>query len=257
MHEIEILGHTAVHGPDRTVREPYFPGCKPRQVLELLALGRGSPVPKAMIAERMWDGLPPTTWRATLESYVGLLRRTLQPGVPGRQTIVRTVASGYLLDLARARIDLMQWEGLAADAAGATQDELALPLSERAVDAAEKPLLASEPYAAWAAQARRRHDGLVHAAAVRGATAALRLDEPARAVPLARRATRIEPMGELGQQLLIAALGRAGRRADAVQAFHAYRATLLGTLGVEPDPVTCASFERILRAQPAGSAADR
>ncbi len=44
MYAVDLFGHTVVRTPDRTLRTAEFPGVKPRQILELLALGRGEPV---------------------------------------------------------------------------------------------------------------------------------------------------------------------------------------------------------------------
>ena len=87
---VRLFGHTTVHTPDRTLRASDFMGVKPRQILELIALGRGEPVRKTAIAEQIWAGRPPRRWQVTLESYVALLRRAIQPGVPGRATVLST-----------------------------------------------------------------------------------------------------------------------------------------------------------------------
>src|SRR4051794_29625158 len=70
---VHLFGHTAVRTPARTLRASDFAGVKPRQILELIALGRGEPVRKAVIAEHIWSGRPPRRWQVTLESYVALL----------------------------------------------------------------------------------------------------------------------------------------------------------------------------------------
>ena len=38
---VHLFGHTTVSTPDRTLRASDFTGVKPRQILELVALGRG------------------------------------------------------------------------------------------------------------------------------------------------------------------------------------------------------------------------
>jgi DNA-binding SARP family transcriptional activator len=73
---------------------------------------------------------------------------------------------------------------------------------------------------------------------VSGAETALALRLPERAIPLARRATEIDPLAEHGWQVLIRAQLAAGRRAEAAHAFHTCRAGLRRDLGVEPDART-------------------
>jgi DNA-binding SARP family transcriptional activator len=242
---VELLGPTAVRTPHRTLRESDFTGVKPRQILELVALGRGAPVRKVALAEQVWAGHPPGRWQVTLESYVALVRRALQPGVPGRATVLRTTTGGYRLDLDRVRLDLHEFEDLTRRAVAAPA-ERALPLWEHALRVADGTLLASEPYASWAVDARRAHDQELHAAAVAGAQTALSLRLPERAVPLARRATEIDPLAEHGWQVLIRAQLAAGRRAEAAHAFHACRDGLRRDLGVEPDACTRALFGEVL-----------
>ena len=48
---VHVFGHTTVCTPDRILRASDFTGVKPRQILELIALGRGEPMRKAAIAE--------------------------------------------------------------------------------------------------------------------------------------------------------------------------------------------------------------
>lgn len=234
---VAVFGHTTVHTPHRTLRASDFTGVKPRQILELIALGRGEPVRKAALAEHIWSGRPPARWQVTLESYVALVRRAVQPGVPGRATVLCTTTGGYRLDVDRVRLDLLEFDDLARRAAGAAPEH-ALPLWESALRVAGGTLLAAEPYATWAVDARRTHEQVLHDSAVTGAETALVLRLPERAVPLARRATEIDPLAEHGWQVLIRAQLAAGRRAEAAHAFHTCRAGLRRDLGVEPDART-------------------
>jgi DNA-binding SARP family transcriptional activator len=234
---VEVFGHTTVRTPQRTLRASDFNGVKPRQILELIALGRGEPVRKTALAEQVWAGRPPARWPVTLESYVALLRRALQPGVPGRATVLCTTAGGYRLDVERVRLDLLEFDDVAHRAA-ASAPERALPLWEHALRVADGTLLAAEPYAAWATEARRAHEQVLHGAAVAAAETALDLGMPERAVAPARRATDIDPLAEHGWQVLIRAQLAAGRRAEAAHAFRTCRAGLRRDLGVEPDPRT-------------------
>jgi DNA-binding SARP family transcriptional activator len=242
---VQVFGHTTVRTPGRTLRASDFTGVKPRQILELLALGRGEPVRKAEIAEHLWSGRPPRRWQVTLESYVALLRRAMQPGVPGRATVLCTTPGGYRLDTERVGIDLHDFDGLVRRAAHVVPEE-ALPLWERAVAVADATLLATEPYVAWAVDARRTHERVLHTAAATGAEIALACHAAERAVALARRATGLDPLAERGWQLLIRAELAAGRRAEAAHAFHACRASLRRDLGLEPDLRTRELFADVL-----------
>jgi len=245
---VGLFGHTTVRTAQRVLRASDFTGVKPRQILELIALGRGEPVRKVALAEHVWAGRPPARWQVTLESYIALLRRAVQPGVPGRATVLRTTAGGYRLDVERVRLDLLEFDDLTRRAAAAPPEH-ALPLWEHALRVADGTLLAAEPYATWAVDARRAHEQLLHGAAVTGAEVALDLFMAERAVPLARRATEIDPLAEHGWQVLIRAQLAAGRRAEAAHAFRTCRAGLRRDLGVEPDPRTRELFAGLLADQ--------
>ena len=245
---VRVFGHTVVRTPRATLRASDFSGVKPRQILELVALGRGEPVRKTALAEQVWAGRPPGRWQVTLESYVALVRRALEPGVPGRATVLRTTPGGYRLDLDRVRCDLVEFDDLAGRALAQPAGR-ALPLCEEALRVAGDTLLAGEPRATWAAAARHAHEQVLHRVAVAGAEAALALGLADRAVPLARRATEVDPLAEHGWQALIRAQLAAGRRAEAAHAFHTCRAGLRRGLGLEPDPRT--------RALVAGALADQ
>jgi DNA-binding SARP family transcriptional activator len=242
---ISLFGHTRIGANPRVLSADDLPGLKPRQLLELLALGRGAPVAKTVLADRLWEGRPPASWPATVEGYVSVLRRCLEPGVPGRHTLIKTTPGGYRIDLEHAEIDLELFHRLLAAASEAPAPE-ALALLERAVQLADANLLQDEVFPRWAVEARSAARVARTTAALRGAEAALGADEPARAATLAGVVTDGEPLMERGWQLAIEALGRAGRRAEAVCAYHECRAVLRRDLGIDPDPLTQAVFLRAL-----------
>jgi DNA-binding SARP family transcriptional activator len=111
------------------------------------------------------------------------------------------------------------------------------------VHVAHGDLLEDELFPHWAVEARSAARVARLTAALRGAEAALEVDEPARAADLAGLVTDGEPLMERGWQLAIEALGRAGRRAEAVCAYHECRAVLRRELGIDPDPLTQAVFQ--------------
>lgn len=238
MFEITLFGSTSVRCPDGLLGYADLPGAKPRQVLEIICLARGSGVSKADLAEHLWAGHPPQHGIATLETYVAVLRRALQPGVAGRNTIVRTVAGGYRLDADRVRLDLDDF-----DAAGASADRALTPAAaaaswQRAAELGARDLLEHEPHAEWAQAARADYARRAVHAAVRGAAAALDADQPELAVLLAERAVARDPLAEDGWQVLIAAHGTAGRPTAAARAFTACSDALERDLGVSPSPLT-------------------
>ena len=82
MIDIKLFGPTVISGAGSRLVGSDLGGSKPRQLLEMLALDLGAPVAKDLLAERLWDGRPPASYIATVESYVCSLRRRL--GLVGR-----------------------------------------------------------------------------------------------------------------------------------------------------------------------------
>ena len=77
MIEITLFGPTVISGAGTRLVGSDLGGAKPRPLLEMLALDLGAPVAKDLLAERLWDGRPPASYIATVESYVCALRRRL------------------------------------------------------------------------------------------------------------------------------------------------------------------------------------
>src|SRR3954466_11102606 len=144
---IKLFGPTTVMLADGTAVTD-LGGIKPRQVLEILALSLGTPVTKDRLVDQLWDGMPPRTYIGTLESYVSLLRRRM--GVArGRSSALSTTSNGYVLDPDQVEVDVREFSRLVAP--GAATAEAALTRTEAALRLVQGDLLASEPYAEWAA----------------------------------------------------------------------------------------------------------
>lgn len=252
MFTIHVFGMTSVRSPERMLQLTDLPGGKPRQVLEIVALARGAVVSKPVLADLLWAGHPPPRAIATLETYVAVLRRCLQPGTAGRDTIVGTIAGGYRLDPLRVRLDLDDFDELAAAAHRAAPVD-AVTLWQRAADLAQRVVLEHEPHAEWAHATRVDYVRQSLQAAVRGAEAALDAGLLDDAIALARRATRQDPLAEDGWQALIEAQGRAGRPAEAARAAATCLEALARHLGVYPSPRT----HRLLRTALTGDFAPR
>src|SRR4051812_18044022 len=80
MMHVKLFGSTAVVIEDGAVAVTDLGGVKPRQILEILALSAGAPVPKDRLAELLWGGAPPKSYVGALERYVCVLRRRLGQG---------------------------------------------------------------------------------------------------------------------------------------------------------------------------------
>lgn len=231
MFEVTVLGATTVAaGGGGAVVD--LGGVKPRQVLEILALANGSPVSKERLADLLWEGHPPRTYTATLESYVCLLRR--QIGSPGRTSVVKTMPKGYALDTSRVRVDLARCRSLLEKARSSTDPVVAVRLAEQALTLAHQELLAGEHHADWATRERGVFARELVEACVRASGQALALGQSSLAVKLARRGVDLDGLAEEACRQLMAALVSSERRGEALQAFADLRRMLADELGVEP-----------------------
>ena len=107
---VKVLGPTVVEVDGERLPEAALGG-RLRQVLEILAVNAGQPVPKEVLADHIWDGSPPPTYLGTLESYVCVLRKRL--GLAGgRRSSLATRDRGYVLDGPDVRVDLEDFRAL-------------------------------------------------------------------------------------------------------------------------------------------------
>ena len=243
--KVRLCGSTTVTLPDGSLVTD-LGGIKPRQILEMLAISLGSPVPKDRLADQLWNGEPPKSYIGTLESYVSLLRRQLGVG-RGRTSAIATTSAGYVLDPTLVDVDLDEFRRLVQPTAR-TSAATALARTEKALALMSGELLAGEPYAEWAV-GERAHFQAEHAAACRRAAQhALELARPDQAAELARRAIAGDPISETSWQLLMRAQLATGARNDALRAYAELRKTTINELGSEPGPASQALYRDILEA---------
>jgi DNA-binding SARP family transcriptional activator len=255
MLEIQLFGTTLATPDGETVASADFGGTKPRQILEILALADGAPVPKDRLAELVWAGAPPASYVGTLESYICLLRRRLNCA-RGRAAAITTTTHGYQLDTRQVRVDLVECRTLLARAAKAGPAE-AVRLTRAAVDMARKPLLASEAYGEWADRERNAfHHELVEAC-VRAAAHALDAEQADQALVLARTAAELDRFSEPAARQLMRAMRGCGRRGEALRVFLDLRRDMIEELGVEPGQATHDLYLELLRDEPGPVAAQR
>ena len=252
MMYLTLFGVTTVLSEDQPVAITEFGGGKPREILEILAVAGGAPVAKDRLAELLWDGTPPKSWVATLESYISVLRRRLGCA-PGRKSEIATTMNGYRLDLTRVSVDLVRFRSLAAEAARLPVAE-SLCLVDEALALASGALLASEPTADWAHREKDLFRSDLVKLAGLGAARALEIGDYEAAGRYATIATEYDAIDEVGWQQLIEARWRAGRRADALRAYGDLRTVLAAELGVEPSVQSRELYMQVLRDEPTSGA---
>lgn len=225
-------------------------GPKPRQILEILLLNIGVPVSKDRLIDLLWGTNPPREALTSVESYVSVLRRRLQPG-SGRSGPLRTTTGGYVLDAASVDLDLTRFDTLLRRAQRSTPSE-AYPMLVEALGLATGPLLGDELRLAWAEEERRRHAAAVTAARVLAAETAAAIGRPDDATRWANLALADEPLNERAWSALILGLEQAGRHAEGLQAYAECRTVLDRELGCEPSIALRQAHARLLSATASG-----
>jgi DNA-binding SARP family transcriptional activator/pimeloyl-ACP methyl ester carboxylesterase len=188
-------------------------GPRQRALLARLALEPGRTVSVDTLLEDLWGEHQPPTAVKMIHVAVSQLRKVLPAGS------LQTRAPGYVLHSAT---DLARFDELRA--AGRLDDALALWRG---------PALAefSEPFAA---REGARLDDLRLGALEDRIDADLARGEHGSVVPELEGLVAAGPLRERPRRLLMLALYRAGRQADALATYRAFRATLDDELGIEP-----------------------
>ncbi|MES9542295.1 BTAD domain-containing putative transcriptional regulator [Actinomadura sp. NPDC000600] len=197
-----------------------------RALLAMLLLDAGRIVP----TERLIDGLygedPPSGAANALQSQVSRLRRGL-----GDAALVEGTAAGYRIAVRREDVDVHRFQRLVADAKAAGRHEAAGLLRE-ALGLWRGPALAdvSAPFAAG--QAARLEEE--RASAVEEYGEAMLAEDPGAVVPVLRDLVDAQPLRERARALLMRALHRSGRQAEALAVFEDGRTVLAEELGADP-----------------------
>ncbi|TLP52367.1 AAA family ATPase [Microbispora tritici] len=214
---------------------------KQRAVLALLLLNAPHVVPLDQLIDRLWSDEPPSSATGTLQAYISHLRRTLEPLRSPRSPaqVLRTREPGYLLDLQPDQIDAERFTRAAeaahaALAAGRPEEAdrilrpaLALWRGEPLADLADEPFARST--------ISRLTETRLSALTVR-AEAWLALGRAAEVTVEAERLLERDPYREGLWALLMRALYRERRQAEALAAYQRCRALLDDELGLDPSP---------------------
>src|SRR5688572_32165764 len=233
-----------------------LPGAAERGLLALLLLSPGRTVAASSLIDRLWSesALPADPLNA-LQLRVSKLRRAL--AALGVDVIVRG-ASGYRADVDRDRVDLHRFVSLvqaARTAARSTAAGDALALYDEALAMWRDDPLADFAGEGWATVEAARLDQLHQAALTERAEAALvagrNVEVAADLEPIVAR----DPEQEALAGLLMTALYRAGRQADALEVFARTRRHLDDELGLQPSAALRTLHQRILEQDDALAAA--
>lgn len=221
-----------------------------RALLALLLLHAGEVVATDDCVEALWGERPPETAQTALHGHVSALRKRLGP------ERIETHDPGYLLRLADGdAVDIRQFERLAAeppvDSRAARSEQLGKALA----------LFRGEPltdfrYEGFARQEAARLEELRLVVLEEQIQTELELGRHEEVVLELERLILEHPLREGLRAQLMLALYRAGRQADALQAFQDAREVLRDELGLDPSPALQRLEHQILNQDPELAAPD-
>ncbi|WP_234327914.1 AfsR/SARP family transcriptional regulator [Streptomyces sp. NRRL F-2664] len=238
----------AVLGPVRAWRgAEALPSGTPQQraLLAVLLLRDGRTATAPELIDAIWGEDPPQQALATIRTYASRLRKVVAPG------LLVTESGGYAIRLrSAATLDLGVARGLAADAEAARaagDRSLARTLLTRALDLWEGEPLAGVPGPHAETERTRLAEWRLQLLETR-LDLDLEVGHHAEAVSELTALTAAHPLRERLRELLMLALYRSGRQAEALAVYADTRRLLADELGVDPRPELAALQQRILNA---------
>src|SRR6266545_4566910 len=238
--EFRILGplEVGLDGPPFAAR-----GRKPRALLALLVLHRNETVPADRLIDDLWGESPPATAANTLQVYVAQLRKLVE------DRLVRE-GTGYRLRVEPSELDAERFERMAGEGASALASRSYAKASEQLLEALgiwRGPALVDVQYEPFARAEITRLEELRLVAIEDRLEAELGLGRDHEVVPELEALVSEYPVRERLRGLLMLALYRGGRQADALDTYREARRVLVDELGLEPGPELRELEQAILR----------
>jgi len=235
-----VLGPLEIRAGEAVVR---IRPAKQRAVLGVLLLHASEVVSIEHLVDELWGERPPATAEKLVQGYVHALRRTLGDGA------LETQPPGYLIRARPDTLDLLEFDELLAAAEGAEPSE-SVELRARAVRLWRGPPLADVVLEGPDRHALARLSERRLAAQIALIESGLELGRHAQLVGELELLAAEHPYQERIAALLMLALYRSGRQADALEVYRTLRRRLNDELGLEPGQELRDLESAILRQEP-------
>jgi basic membrane lipoprotein Med (substrate-binding protein (PBP1-ABC) superfamily)/DNA-binding SARP family transcriptional activator len=246
--QFRILGSLSVVGNGRVAA---LGPPKQRALLAILLTRVGEVVPLEQLIELLWGEAAPRTADHSIQIYVSDLRRAFEPLGGSDQLVTR--APGYVLDVDPDSVDAWKFERLVKEGTRLLEkgdQDAGRTTVREALGLWNGPPLSDFPYEEFAQPVVRRLIEERLTAVEAYAAASLEAGRITEALDLLTAAVQDDPLRERARELLMLALYRSGRHADALRSFHALRTQLTDEFGVDPSPSIRALYGRILAHDP-------
>lgn len=245
-----ILGSLRVDGD-----EPVQVTARRQQVvLALLLLNGNRTVTLDTLFDAIWDGDPPETARAQVQTCVSALRRAMLGAGLGERIRVRD--GGYAIEVGKTELDLLVYERLVVRGRAAAANDQ--PAAARAAFREALSLCRGEPLTGINSDALRAHRVRIGERQVEVLEdcidAELQLGRHREVVGEVSTLLTEHPLRERLAGQLMTALYRCGRQAEALAVYRLLRQRFVEELGLEPGPFASQVHQEILNGALAGVA---
>jgi DNA-binding SARP family transcriptional activator/tetratricopeptide (TPR) repeat protein len=233
--EFRLLGSLEVRRDGQRIE---LAGRRQRVLLAVLLLRRNQVLSADVLTEHLWGDQPPAS-AAALQMQISRLRRALGPEPERAVPRLLTRAPGYVLHAADDELDVVEFERLwtlGHHELAAGRCGVAASVLRRALALQRGPALADFLYDEFAQASISRLGELLLVAVEDRIEADLALHAHGTVLPELEMLVQQEPLRERLSGLLMLALYRSGRQADAIRAYERLERRLEDELGVRPSP---------------------
>jgi len=237
-----VLGALEVWAGDERI---HLGGPKAERLLAALLLEPRRVVPVNRLVDAVWEYEPPSTAAHRVRKSVAELRKR----IPGGGDLFVTSGPGYLIDVVEEQVDALLFQALceqSVEAETGGDGPLAVALVQRALALWRGDVLAGEGSPAVEADVRSLEEQRM-SAIERLYGLRLSLEDASASVPGLRELTERHPYQENLRGLLMVALYKAGRQAEALEEYTRARHLLDQELALLPGPELNRLHESILR----------
>ncbi|WP_194916124.1 AfsR/SARP family transcriptional regulator [Catenulispora rubra] len=243
---LELLGPLRIWLGDREIT---LGAPKQRAVLAMLAMRAGEIVGVKQIIDGVWGDEIPTSAANCVHTYVASLRRILRPEERLRGgRLLASTGGGYVFDVGSDTVDVQQFsarvqQARALRSAGNLTDAVLFYEAAQGMWRGEALANVPGPFAHW--ERARLHETRI-SVLEEWATVMVAEGRHAETIGVLSDVVNWEPLRERLRWLLMVALFRSGRRADALRVYRDTRKVLRDELGIEPGPELGKLHEQIL-----------
>ena len=239
--EFLILGPLEVRDAGRSLA---IGGARQRALLAILLTRANQVIGRDALIDELWGESPPETATNVLQGYISHLRKAVG------NDVLQTRPPGYVAVLDPGTLDLHRFEELLAtgsEALGHGDAAAAAASLRAALELWRGPALADFAYEPFAQAEIARLEELRLTALERRIEADLALGRDAELVGELEALVGRYPLRERPRAQLMLALYRAGRQAEALEAYQQARRALVDELGIDPSPALQDLEKAILR----------